>query len=93
MTPGPRITATKAIHTFDDITDEWKIAAWSKGAGDGTVYWEWPQRPSEQGALRMAIHGGVATLSACQGKQMWQGAERWVLYARRMQRRGYELPR
>ena len=87
MKPGPRITASQAINTFDDITDEWKIAAWSKGAGDGMVYWEWPIRTVEQGALRMAIHGTIPTLSAVQGRQMWQGAERWVLYVRRMQRR------
>lgn len=82
MNPGPRITASQVVTTLDDIADEWKIAAFTKGAPDGTIYWEWPIRAVEQGALLMAIHGARPTLSDVQGRQMWAGAERWVLYVR-----------
>ena len=83
MKPGPRIIASQAVTKLDDITDEWKVAAYTKGAGDGTIYWEWPIRAVEQGALRMAIHGARPTLSCVQWRQAWNGAERWVLYVRR----------
>lgn len=83
---GPRIIASEVVRCWSDLSDAWKIAAVEQFDAMGQRTWEWFAGP-EARAIIGGIHGGEAvrpTVSAVQGRQRWDGADRCVLYARLM---------
>lgn len=86
MKIGPRIIASECVRRYSDIGDAWKIAAVETFNSLGQRAWEWFAGP-EARAIQGGMWGGEAarpTISAVQGRQMWGGTERFVLYVRRL---------
>lgn len=88
MNPGPRIIASQAIHDLCNIDDTWKIAAVEAMAfGHSVRAWEWLCGANQGQEINRALYNGVGrprTLSGVQGWQRWDGADRWVLYVRKL---------
>lgn len=82
MKLAPRIIASEVIRHYADISDAWKIAAVEQRDAMGNRIWQWfaPDPEVREIHERVTLTG---SLSGCQGRQIWGGVERAVLYVRR----------
>ena len=91
MQAGPKIHATEFIETPMDIDNTWKIAAIQEHQGDW-LGWRWFGEFAYSGTARnpikTMIYADKPKISACQGRQLINGADQMCFYMRTWPGRG-----